>query len=338
MSVKLAVRSGMSGVMMAAAMAAVCVLILQQGAAAYAAAETAETIAALPQTRMGAVVRLDGRVIGVCGSLEIAWDTVERAVETLGVPGGDNRIEGELTILPGLYTEAEVSGADELFGRLTQAGMLTVCSTRCRSCTEVIPCGEITVYDPGMPEGERVVSAEGRDGLLRYTVEERFINGVWQERRVAQMRTETQPEDRIVQVGTMKRPDWWPTGTLIQPAEGIISSEFGARGSEHHTGIDIANACGTPVYAADGGTVLFAGWKGGYGNYLIIDHEGMQTCYAHNGELLVGEGDHVVQGQQIASMGSTGRSTGPHCHFEIRVEGEFRQPRDYIEFRETLRN
>ena len=84
--------------------------------------------------------------------------------------------------------------------------------------------------------------------------------------------------------------------------------------------------------------MLFAGWLGNYGRYVVIDHNGIYTCYAHNSKLLVSEGDHVVQGQQIARMGSTGRSTGPHCHFEIHDGNAFLQPRDFIDFVETERS
>ena len=85
------------------------------------------------------------------------------------------------------------------------------------------------------------------------------------------------------------------------------------------------------VKAADGGTVSFAGWKGDYGNLVIITHDdGTQTYYAHNSNLLVSEGDSVYQGQAIAEAGSTGRSTGSHCHFEVRVNGEVQNPYDYL--------
>ena len=87
----------------------------------------------------------------------------------------------------------------------------------------------------------------------------------------------------------------------------------------------------TKIYAADGGTVSFAGWKGGYGNLVIVDHGGFyQTYYAHCSEILVSEGDQVYQGQNIALVGSTGNSTGPHLHFEVRYNGEPMNPLDYL--------
>ena len=95
--------------------------------------------------------------------------------------------------------------------------------------------------------------------------------------------------------------------------------------------MDLACPTGTDVVAADGGTVTFAGYKGTFGYLVIIDHQnGMVTYYAHNSELLVEEGDKVYQGYHIAEVGSTGRSTGPHCHFEIRVDGVPQDPMEYL--------
>jgi murein DD-endopeptidase MepM/ murein hydrolase activator NlpD len=98
-----------------------------------------------------------------------------------------------------------------------------------------------------------------------------------------------------------------------------------------HTGVDIAGAIGTPIYAAEDGVVETAGWnKGGYGYYIIIDHDnGLKTLYGHNSKLLVSAGERVIRGQQIANIGSTGRSTGPHLHFEVRLNGKRVNPLNY---------
>lgn len=97
--------------------------------------------------------------------------------------------------------------------------------------------------------------------------------------------------------------------------------------------MDIAGPIGTAIYAAKGGTVVKAqpGWNGGYGTYIILDHgDGLQTLYGHNSQLFVAVGEVVSQGQTIAAMGSTGRSTGPHLHFEVRVNGSRLNPLKYI--------
>ena len=122
--------------------------------------------------------------------------------------------------------------------------------------------------------------------------------------------------------------------TLIKPVSGTISSRFGSRSSirsSAHTGLDIATPKGTPVSAAASGTVAFAGYKGSYGYLVAISHgNGVQTYYAHCSKLYVSAGDKVAQGSKIAAVGSTGNSTGPHLHFEVRVNGMAYNPQNYI--------
>ncbi len=115
-----------------------------------------------------------------------------------------------------------------------------------------------------------------------------------------------------------------PNPKYIVPAKGILTSGYGWRWGRMHKGIDIAGPTGTPIVAAAQGTVQFAGWNsGGYGYLVEIRHaDGSMTRYAHNSRLLVNRGEWVEQGQAIATMGSTGYSTGPHCHFEIHPAGK----------------
>jgi murein DD-endopeptidase MepM/ murein hydrolase activator NlpD len=118
---------------------------------------------------------------------------------------------------------------------------------------------------------------------------------------------------------------------IIWPAQGTVTSGFGYRWGALHAGIDIANNQGTPVRAAKAGTVILAGWNGGYGNCIVIDHGGgFSTLYGHNVRLRVSEGQRVSQGELIADMGSTGNSTGPHSHFETRINGTPRDPMGYL--------
>ncbi len=122
--------------------------------------------------------------------------------------------------------------------------------------------------------------------------------------------------------------------SLIRPVSGIISSRFGVRSSirsSAHTGLDIATSKGTPIKAAASGTVSFSGWKGSYGNMLVISHgNGVQTYYCHCSKLYVSAGTAVTQGQTIAAVGSTGNSTGPHLHLEVRVNGIAYNPQNYV--------
>lgn len=116
------------------------------------------------------------------------------------------------------------------------------------------------------------------------------------------------------------------------PANGTVTSGFGYRWGVLHAGIDIANGVGTPIKAAKAGTVIIAGWNdGGYGNWVIIDHGGgFSTLYGHMSKIRTSQGATVKQGQQIGDMGSTGNSTGPHVHFETRVNGNPQDPTRYL--------
>ena len=121
-----------------------------------------------------------------------------------------------------------------------------------------------------------------------------------------------------------------PVGSygLQWPIHGIVTQEFGHDG---HPGIDIAAAYGTPIHAAGTGVVIFAGWESGYGNYTCISHGGgISTCYGHQSAIDVAVGQTVTRGQVIGAEGSTGYSTGPHVHFEVRVDGQVRNPRLFI--------
>lgn len=120
-------------------------------------------------------------------------------------------------------------------------------------------------------------------------------------------------------------------GALIWPARGTLTSRFGWRYRRHHEGIDIAAPRGTPIYAARDGVVEFSGWKGGYGRVVFLAHRGgVVTVYGHASRLLVQPGQSVKKGQLIARVGCTGRCTGPHLHFEVRVNGRAVNPLRFL--------
>ena len=122
--------------------------------------------------------------------------------------------------------------------------------------------------------------------------------------------------------------------SLIRPMSGLITSRFGSRESirsSGHRGLDIAAPTGTTIKAAAGGTVTTSGYSGSYGNMIIISHgNGVQTVYGHCSQLLISAGKTVSQGQVIAKVGSTGNSTGPHLHLEVRVNGVLQNPQNYV--------
>ncbi len=136
----------------------------------------------------------------------------------------------------------------------------------------------------------------------------------------AELQTESIPETNDIFAGEFI----WPVNG------GYVSDPFIS--DRNHKGLDIAAPSGTEIYAADGGTVIEAGWNdGGYGNWVIIDHgNGYTTCYAHASEVYVTAGQVVERGQHIAAVGTTGDSTGNHCHFEVRYGGSYLNPQDFV--------
>lgn len=189
--------------------------------------------------------------------------------------------------------------------------------------------------DDTMYQGETKVLVAGEEGLARVSARVTNLNGLEQSREITDTVTLSEPSTKVVAKGTKARPKTMPTGTFIWPVRGTITSEFGYRtlfGTyRYHSGMDIGVAYGTSIKAADGGTVTYAGWSGAYGYLVTISHgNGLETYYAHNSSLLVSVGSKVYQGQVIAKAGSTGRSTGPHCHFEVRKNGNRVNPRNYL--------
>ena len=118
---------------------------------------------------------------------------------------------------------------------------------------------------------------------------------------------------------------------FIWPVNGPVVSGYGMRWGRLHEGIDISASSGTPIWAAASGTVIHAGWLGGYGNLVVLDHgDGLATAYAHASAILVGVGQQVSQGETLSLVGSTGNSSGPHLHFEVRVNGVAVDPLLYL--------
>lgn len=129
---------------------------------------------------------------------------------------------------------------------------------------------------------------------------------------------------------TAETPNIWPVTGPISSYYGYRTSPGGI-GSTFHEGVDIAGDYGTPISATAAGTVTKAGWVGGYGYLVEVRHaDGIVTRYGHNSAVLVYEGQHVDQGSMIALMGSTGNSTGPHCHYEVRIHGEAVDPMYFL--------
>ncbi len=212
---------------------------------------------------------------------------------------------------------------------------LTVVAVQMEYYVAEIPYEVEYVDDNTMWEGDTRVISKGVFGTADTTARVTYQGTEEIERVVEEQTMLTEPVTEVRARGTLERPSWAPTGTFMWPTNGTITSKYGYRnifgGSSFHGGIDIANKKGTDVVAADGGEVVYAGWMSGYGYLVQIDHQnGYVTYYGHNSKLLVSVGDKVYKGQHIAEMGSTGRSTGNHCHFEVRLNGERQNPMNYL--------
>lgn len=210
---------------------------------------------------------------------------------------------------------------------------LTVTTTVLEEFTETVEFDILNEYNPELYVNESYLKRSGSTGEAYVVADVEYANGEVVGRTVYSYTITTEPTAQINVVGSKPLPAKVATGTFIPPTKGTLTSKTGYRPrfGDTHTGIDLANSKGTIIWASDGGTVIHAGWLGNYGYCVKIDHgNGYVTYYAHNSEILVEVGQKVAQHETIALMGSTGKSTGPHCHFEIRYNGKWQNPLKYI--------
>ena len=211
---------------------------------------------------------------------------------------------------------------------LKAAPMVTVTLEQEMKAQSPVAFKTVTKEDPNQVKSVKKVAQAGKAGLLETTTCVKSENGKITSSVTESSRLIQEPVDEIVAVGTK---EGLATGSFMTPTVGRLTSPFGPRWGRFHYGVDLANATGTNVVAADGGVVTRVGMAGSYGNLIIIDHQnGTSTRYAHLSAYNVKVGDVVQKGQSIGKIGSTGRSTGPHLHFEVRVGGVAKNPLDFI--------
>lgn len=199
---------------------------------------------------------------------------------------------------------------------------------------ETIPYSTQVEADNSMYTWQQVVRRQGKNGKREVVLNVLRVNGIVVEEEKISERVLEEPVPAIVVQGTRKEVATASLGggALAWPAQGVISSRFGPRSGGFHSGLDIAAPWGTPVYAAESGEVVFAGWSGGYGNLIRISHGGgVVTFYAHLSKINVKVGQQVKRGELIGNIGSTGRSTGSHLHLEVRVNGVPKNPLTYLQ-------
>lgn len=210
---------------------------------------------------------------------------------------------------------------------------LSLMTTEIDEYSTAIPKGYDYQSDDNTYVGTTKTLSGGANGVKEVTATVAKVNGSVVSRSITNERVLQEPVNAVILNGAKALPAKGTIGTFISPlSEYRLSSSFGARWNSLHRGIDLAVPTGTNVRASDGGVVSYSGWSGSYGYLIEIDHgNGVKTRYAHNSALLVSKGEAVSQYQVVARSGNTGNSTGPHCHFEILLDGTPVNPLDYLE-------
>lgn len=186
-------------------------------------------------------------------------------------------------------------------------------------------------YNDKMYKTEKKTKVAGANGERKVVANEVKHNGILVEKEIVKEEVLQNPTTEIIIKGTKEPPKTVATGAFSMPTRGTISSRYGMRNGRMHRGLDIAAKTGTAINAADGGKVVYAGYRGAFGNLVEIDHgNGFKTRYAHCSKILVKVGDKVYKGQHIANVGNTGRSTGSHLHFEVLKNGKNYNPSNYL--------
>lgn len=228
-------------------------------------------------------------------------------------------------------TPEKIKAGDRL-SLVVPSPMLTVCTVEHMNYQEVIPSEVKYTEAKNLFKGQSKVTVVGKTGLKAIEAQLVKENGVAVKRYVLKEKVLSKPTIRVVAKGTIQPPKTAATGVFAKPfSRGKFSSPFGRRWGRMHSGVDWSMPVGSPIKAADGGRVELSERDGAYGYCIIINHgNGLKTLYAHNSKLLVKPGDKVYKGQLIAKSGNTGRSTGPHLHFEVIKNGSHQNPLKYF--------
>lgn len=192
--------------------------------------------------------------------------------------------------------------------------------------TEAISPPIVIQWSNDMTVGQSKLIDNGKEGKKTIIKEIQMENSKLVSTKIVSEKIITLPKNKVVLQGN-KNPIVALTGVLYTPSRGAISSPFGMRWGKMHEGLDIAASMGDPIYAALDGIVSCSGWETGYGNVIKLQHvNGLITIYGHCSKLEVSVGQKVKKGDKIGLVGSTGNSTGPHLHFEVRVNGVPQNP------------
>lgn len=274
-------------------------------------------------------VAVDGECVALVKNRETAEEVVDRVKDEYKCAATTQvEIEEETSIekleLQNGDEKPEILTARQASEQIVEQEAVTVKTKEVIEEEKTVAYKTITRTTDQLNTGETVTRQQGKSGRQIITKEVTKENGQVTAEKIISCETVTESVPEIILCGT---------AGLASPLDQLVlTSGFGQRWGRQHTGLDFGMTEGSPIYAAKSGTVTCAQYKNSYGNLVIIDHgDGMETYYAHCSRLDVAEGQKVEAGQQIAAVGSTGNSTGPHLHFEVRIDGVPQDPAQWLE-------
>ncbi|MGH4140493.1 M23 family metallopeptidase [Clostridium sp.] len=243
-----------------------------------------------------------------------------------------NKISYEAVVVKtgNLYENSEIVKALIEYNNRVQKPLITIKVIGNVSKEQTIYATTVIKSSSTLMNGVNKTICEGKDGIKKVTTEVIVVNKTILSERVLQTKIITPAQSKEIFVGNYK-PKVDQLTYKNSPSRGRISSNFGMRWGKMHKGIDIAASYGATISAVLDGTVSYAAWEDGYGNVIKInDGDGIETIYAHCSVITVKKGEVVKTSEKIGEVGSTGNSTGPHVHFEVRKNGEAINPEKYI--------
>lgn len=247
----------------------------------------------------------------------------------------EGKVKNKITYVKKKYTLSEVDTVDEVKKRIiyvnskVKSPLVTVEFKGKTQSTETITPKTVVEISDDLSYGQTKVKSAGQSGKKSVIKQIAMENTKITSSKVVKERILDSAKDKVVLKGTKEKTA--AVGVFFSPSRGIVSSNFGMRWGRMHEGLDIAANMGSTIYAALDGKVTYAGWATGYGNFIKLKHKnGIETYYGHCSKIEVKTGDNVKKGEEIGKVGSTGNSTGPHLHFEVRINGEPKDPKAYI--------
>lgn len=282
----------------------------------------------------------DGKEVALVGNQAEAKQVLEKVkkyyADKSEISIKESKIKNSITYSMKKVLISKVQEIDKASEAIIEANskfktpIVTVMLTGNTETKQVISPATTVTYSGDMLVGQSKVKSNGKEGEKLVSKEVVLENNKIISSRIISEKIITAAQEKVIVKGN-KAQTSASSATLVMPSRGAVSSVFGWRWGRMHEGIDIAAPMGEPIKAALDGTVTYAGWMSGYGNFIKLKHsDGVETAYGHCSKIDVKVGESVKKGEVIGAVGSTGNSTGPHLHFEVLVNGEHKNPTPYI--------